>query len=205
MRRASKRPSIFDRVVRRGSKRVVIPSILGILTKDLELGTRVVEKLITVTLAQTKARGLRIDQDLKHTHDNLKANHHEFIDKLTRLAPPSDTNPIELLFEMAVVHAYLLGSKSPDPYTKPEGSARTAKALAARAGGWEKAVEKAISQKFKDESPDLPRDKVIIRHVRNEMRRQGIKLNVGDDALRRRIQPHREKAQNLVDGDSIPF
>jgi hypothetical protein len=71
-------------------------------------------------------------------------------------------------------------------------------------------VEQAIKEAFKAAHPTLPQDKVIIRQVREKLRQQGIEIQAGDSALRRRIQPHRKRARAGLydprrDLEEIPF
>ena len=68
-----------------------------------------------------------------------------------------------------------------------------------RKKGWEEPVEKAIARAFKVASPNLPEDKDIIRMVHDEMKKLGIELTVGDEALRKRIRPHRKDAEYIAE------
>ena len=67
-----------------------------------------------------------------------------------------------------------------------------------RKKGWEEPVEKAIARAFAAANPNLPKDKDIIKMVHDEMDRLGIKLTAGDEALRKRIRPHRKDAERAA-------
>jgi hypothetical protein len=185
-----------------------VPSFLMAIPPSPFLANSFIDVLIQVTLDQTKARGSPVDNELKRIHRDLTATHRKFNDKLTQLADPESTRHIEFLFELAILDAYLLGSKSPEPSRNERNSARITKAMAARAAGWEKPVEEAIAQAFKTMDPDTP-NKVIIDYVRDEMKRRKIKIpepkGDPDSFLRKRIQPHRERARYIAENGPLPF
>jgi hypothetical protein len=168
------------------------------------LNQNAVESLIQLTLNQAKARGHPIS-DLEGYHSDLRVIYRDFEDSLRRTIASAGPFPSWLLgdriidrdFRRLIFLAYLLGSSSPDPTTK-KGFAewkRTTKAMEARKKGWEEPVEKAIAQVFEAARPNFPDDKDIIKMVHDEMDRRGIKITVGDEALRKRIRPHRKDAE----------
>ena len=160
----------------------------------------IIEKLIQLTLDQTKARGVptTATEHLKVSHKQLTEAHRQFRETWLRPAGPKTTARIELLFELAVLQGYWLGSASPDPQFVTKQKDRTDEATKARAQGWEKQIEKAIAQAFETMDPDTP-NKTVISYVRDEMKRLKVKIPEAkgdpDSFLRKRIQPHREVAQ----------
>jgi hypothetical protein len=160
----------------------------------------VVENLLQCTVDQAKARGLPT-RDLERQHTQLREVNREFRDLLHRAdnTDPKLISRIQFLFDSAIIAAYFLGSSSPDPNssTGRAGKKRTGKALAARKKDWEEVLEKAIARAFSAASPPdhSPEDKDIIRAVHAEMDTQGIRLPIKDEALRKRIRPHRKRAE----------
>jgi hypothetical protein len=193
-----------------------VPSYMGYISNSArrDMGG-IVEDLIELTSDQAKARRLPVD-DLERYHGDLYRYYSEFNDLLHHIGEhhqldPDTAETLRLNVECAILEAYLLGSASPDPRCR-DGQKRIAKALAARKKGWEEPVEKAIVQAFKAASPIIPKDKEIIRAVREEMKKQGIKISDKDGFLLKRIQPHRKRAADVAkygDGtikeEDIPF
>jgi hypothetical protein len=182
-----------------------VPSHMSVVRK---LDQNAVEILIQLTLDQAKARGHPIS-DLEGYYDDLRVIYRDFEESLRRImASGSPSHPtfsfwllgdreIDRDFRNLIFLAYLLGSSSPDPYTK-KGFVewkRTAKAIKARKKGWEEPVEEVIARAFEAAGPNFPEDKDIFKMVHDEMDRRGIKITVGDEALRKRIRPHRKDAE----------
>jgi hypothetical protein len=175
------------------------------------LDQNTVENLIQLTLAQAKARGQPI-KDLEKRHSELRTKYREFEELLHRaITSGSIPSPspyfssssfllgscgIELLFRQLIFLTYQLGSSSPEP---GRGRKRTAEAMKIRKKGWEEPVEDAIARAFKAAGPNLPEDKDIIKMVHDEMDRLGIELTAGDEALRKRIRPHRKYAEKAAE------
>jgi hypothetical protein len=115
-------------------------------------------------------------------------------------APGKDEYDLnEALFSVARL-GYLLGSLCPDKMITED---LTKSAMAARAEGWEEPLEKAIKEIVQTD-PNVAY-KIIIRQVRAEMKRQRIKMRVGDEALRKRIRPHKEWAQAVAYARANPI
>ncbi len=173
-----------------------------------------VENLIQLTLDQAKARG-QSPKELEKDHSRLRTAYRLFDDYLeagyrARLNPAPFTSPsalfgngeTELYFRELIYTAYLLGSASPEP-NRIKGLKRVDKALKKRKKGWEEALDEAIALTFKAAAPVFPKDKEIIRTVEAEMKSQGYKtLPIKDDALRKRIQRHRQRAKK---NEGVPF
>jgi hypothetical protein len=170
------------------------------------LDRNTVENLIQLTLDQAKARGQPI-KDLEGYHSDLRTEYREFEESLYQAVASGKPSPhalpsrcllgsweIEVLFRQLIFSAYLLGSSSPDPGRRG-GRKRIAKAMESRKKGWEEPVEKAIAEAFKAARPNFPEDKEIIKMVHHEMERLGIELTAADEALRKRIRPHRKDAE----------
>jgi hypothetical protein len=107
-----------------------VPAVFNDLTDYVR--ESVTESLIQLTLDHAKVRGMEAS-DLKimrHTHHDLTTTHRKFEDFLYQLADRTTTAPIQQLFDIAILEAYLLGSVSPNP--RPT---RTAKAKMARMQG----------------------------------------------------------------------
>jgi hypothetical protein len=181
-----------------------VPSFMNYVLTSLDQNP--VDSLIQLTLDQAKSRGQKIS-DLEGYHHDLGKNYRDFEDSLQKAIASSDPSlyasstpllgswEIETPFRMLVWLVYLLGSSSPEP---SKGIKRIRKAMEARKKGWEEPVEKAIAGAFAAASPNLPEDKDIIKMVHDEMDRLGIKLTAGDEALRKRIRPHRKDAERAA-------
>ena len=184
-----------------------VPNCMGAICN---MDQNTVENLIQLTLAQAKARGQPI-KDLEERHSELRTKYREFEELLHQaitsgsIPSPSSyfswsllgSTEIELLFRQLIFLTYQLGSASPDPGQRDRK--RTAKAMKSRKKGWEEPVEEAIARAFKAAGPNLPEDKDIIKMVHGEMDRLGIELTAGDEALRKRIRPHRKRAERAAE------
>jgi hypothetical protein len=185
----------------------------------LEWSNMNVQALVQITLYQAKARGVPAG-NLEEHHRALRKAFDDFESMLSGFDIASKPGPTDWkqyykevlggraasrlviwpfmdVFNKAVLHAYHLGSASPDPAVT-KAKKRIDGAMKARAQGWEEPVEQAIAQAFKTMDPDTPND-IIIRYVRAEMKRRKINIPESkrdpDSFLRKRIQSHREMAR----------